>query len=269
MALTPVFTSVSGETCMSLLNGPTEPIAFQPRPPTGPTYYLRQPMVEDRYRLTEVAGANPSGFWERIWALKAAIDRMAASGDYEAEFDQWHELIDAYSERLKAAAEADRLENSEESRAAFNQAFQTPPPLDEIIDHVKHADQVFERLCNRADAYREKSGLAAARLFLVGWQGPGLGRLRRDPGGVTSACLQLINQFDMVAIGDRVRELLEPPPAKVGNSDSPSLPQSSPTISGPTRTTAPAPVRRRGRPRKVAAHSNGQISAAQPITQAD
>lgn len=272
---------------MSLLNGPSEPIEFQPRGEDGPTYYLRVPTTGDEDRLIELVG-EPVGFWPRVWALKAAIDRLEASGEFDAEFADWKELIDLYAERVREAAADDRRENSEASREAFNLAFQTPAPLDEIMDHVKHADPVFERLINSADTYRRRYGTAATRRFLVGWAGPGLGRLRRDPGGVIEDCLHLVPTEDRVAIGDRMNELFRPPPAKVGNSDSPSLPQSSPTISGPSRTMPQAQSqqpatakRRRGRPPKAkaaaaeaeaapaAVHSNGQTFEATPSTPAD
>lgn len=246
---------------MSLFNGPNDPISFQPRGDDGPTFYLRQTLVKDRERIIAAAGTSPSGFWQRLWALKAAIGRMADSGDYEAEFAKWHELIDAYGERVREAGELDRRENSAESREAFNKAYQAPAALDEIFGHVKDADEIFERLINGAESYRIKFGRCAARLFLVGWKGPGLGPFRRDIGGTTEECLQQISTADLVAIGSKLDEMLEPQPAKVGNSVSASSLPSNPTISGPSRST------RQPRRRKAAAaapHSNGQISAVPP-----
>lgn len=229
---------------MDLLNGPSDPIAFQPRGDEGPTYFLRQPLVRDRGRLQIAVGAEVPRvrFWDTMAALRAAVDRMEQSGLFDAEFGQWRELLDAYAERVRETADRSLAENTEEARQAFSEALREPEAVTQIVRHARECDPALARVLAQADAYALIFGTEAARLFLVGWKGRGLGRLKRDPTGATEESLFQIQEMDLVAIGRRVQELLEPRPDTVGNFVSPSSGRSSPdsATSMSSHPTAPS-----------------------------
>lgn len=237
---------------MDLFNSPSEPIRFQPRGDRGPTFFLRQALARDRVRLQVAVDAELPRvhFWDVMAALRSAIDRLEQSGQFQAPFPQWRELLDLYTAKVREAADYSLSENSPEAHQAFVAAYEAPQALKEVTEHTKRWDREFAKTKAEADNYSEAYGVEAARAFVVGWEGKGLGKFVRDATGASEQSLLKIQPIDMSAIGRKVQDLLEPKPDMVGNSDLESSTPPIPTPSSDGKTT----------PRKIRA--NGATSEA-------
>lgn len=223
-----------------MLHDPAQPVPLQPRP-DGPTYFLRVPVVADRAGFRHALAAAGARYWGQLdlaRAARAATERLLAGMDEQAE---WLGRIDAYATGIEAAIEAGG--SGPEADQALDEALAVPPELALIMDALAGLDPLLAARVADNAVFPERAGVIATRLFLTGWEGEGLPPLRRGFSGVAEESLALIPTRDMVAIGRRVGELLEPRPATLGNSASPSsgpLNQDGSTAGTATGPSAPS-----------------------------
>jgi hypothetical protein len=219
-----------------LVLDPAQPVEFKP---AEVTYYLRAPTVADRARFRHAVAAQGSkrwSFFELVGAVRKAIAGLAATGEVEADYDAWLALLDGYRERVSEAAAAMRAENSQAARDAFMAALTAPAEVEPLVRLARDTSAEVAGLLADNALHDLVAGTEAARMFLVGWDG--LGRFGRGPTGATDAALWQVPESDLVEIGRKVAELLEPRPDRLGNSASPST-GSAMAASSPTPATTP------------------------------
>jgi hypothetical protein len=210
---------------------PGQPIPYQPRS-DGPTYFLRVPTVVDRSSYRHAIAAAGARYWGQVDLATAALAAIKRLMDGMEEQAQWLEWIEEYSAGIREVL--DRRQSGPENDEDLLKALEMSPEVMMIFDAMASLDPILAKRIADNHVFAEKAGVVATRMFLVGWDGQGLGNLKRSIiGGVTDACLEHIASRDMVAIGNRISELMEPKQDKVGNLDSPS---SGPTKAGRSRT---------------------------------
>lgn len=223
----------------AILLDPREPVALQPRE-GGPTYLLRVPRVADRAayrREVAAAGGRQWGHLTLIEDVKATVERLLPGEDDRPEREARVAELDAYAQGVRDAFEAWQADRSTENREALTDALRTSARVDEIVGIVRSVDSASARKIADNEVYPQIAGLVAARMFLVGWRdlpAP----FRRSAFGLDDALLDQVPTDDLVAIGQRVAELLEPPQDRLGNSASASGGSSTPTPS-PEPSAAP------------------------------
>lgn len=226
-----------------ILLDPARPVEFQPRP-AGPTYLLRVPRLVDREeydRAVRLRRARKWFFWDFQAGIVRAIERLRDAGGYDAPFADWLAALEAYQARVReAAARRDELDTAE-TRQELGLALTAPPVVQTIVELARDVDEDVAAMQADNELFDLSSGTVAARLFLVGWEGDGLGPFKRDPRGATEETLWQVPEADLVAIGYRVRELLQPRPARLGNSVSASSATPSQDISAGATTPPTGP----------------------------
>lgn len=231
----------------SLLHDPAQPVPFQPRD-GGPTYLLRVPTVLDRARFKHAvvkAGARRWGQLDIVASARAAVNRLLAGDDNAADREARLADLNTYAAGIEAAIEVRRAGGGDADLIA---ALQVPPAVEQIMEIVAEVDEaVSERLADNLVS-NEIAGYVAAKMFLAGWDKPG--PFKRDPlSGATEPTLAQIEQGDLIAIGNRIGELLEPTADTMGNSGSASSGSPTPKRSGGTKTPhpiAPSPAETAG-----------------------
>jgi hypothetical protein len=207
----------------SIVHDPAEPVRFQPRD-DGPTYLLRVPKVLDRAKYGHAVRAAGGQRWYVIdlaQTARAGIEALLAGEENATERGNLVAEVDAYTAGIKAAAAAWQADRCEPKAKALAEAFQMSPVLEETWNRVAG---VYEPLAARMadnETYPLIAGLVAARLFLMGWEGLET-PFRRGLAGVPDEVLDTIPSGDLIAIGQRIAELLEPTEARAKNSGSPS-----------------------------------------------
>lgn len=226
-----------------ILLDPARPVEFRPRP-GGPTYLLRVPRLIDREeydRAVRQRRARKWFFWDFQAGIVRAIEKLRDEGGYEAPFADWLAELEAYQVRVReAAARRDELDTAE-TRSELGEALTAPPVVQTIVELARDVDEDVAAMRADNDLFDLISGTVAARQFLVGWEGGGLGPFGRNPRGATEAALWQVPEADLVAIGYRVRELLQPRPARLGNSASASSGTPSQDISAAATTPPTGP----------------------------
>lgn len=229
---------------MSIVNGPVE---CRPRD-DGPTYFLRLPQLAERARFHHAVASQGVKRWplyELLAAVRRAVIALRDAGETEADFQGWLELLDAYAERVDRTAAAMRAGGGAEVREAFLAALAPPAEVEVIIGLARETALEVAKVIADNECFDLVAGTEAARLFLTGWAGEGLGDFKRGPGGATDRMLWQIAEFDLLAIGYKVRELLEPRPEQLGNSPPASSGSPSPAslvTPASIRPTDPAPA---------------------------
>lgn len=223
----------------AILLDPREPVSLQPRE-GGPTYLLRVPRVADRAayrREVSAAGGRRRSQLALIEDVKDAVERLLPGEDDRPEREARLGELEAQAQGIRDALEVWQTDRSPESQAALLAALQTSERVNEIVAIVRSVDAAIARKIADNEVYPQIAGLVAARMFLVGWQGLPV-PFKRSAFGLDDALLDQVPSGDLVAIGERVAELLEPPQERLGNSASASGGSSSPTPS-PEPSTAP------------------------------
>lgn len=194
---------------MSLLPDPKAPLRFEA---SGVTYLMRVPTVADLVALDRawrVLGGRRWTMWQMIDALAAAV-RAVFQDEADPDRVRHLELLAAHRETLIALAEEGRSIDPHDETPAGRQAVadwserwaaaltdERVAALEEVI--TSHVAAYREKLADNAAA-DELRGLAAARLFVVGWEGLS-GVPRRTLDGLDEASLQMIPRQHLPAIG--------------------------------------------------------------------
>jgi hypothetical protein len=148
---------------------------------------------------------------------KSALDRLLPG----EEGDGARDAIAIYVDRLTAALERYRDEGSgEETDAELLAAVSVPPHLIDLLTELAENDTGLRRAAADNAVYALEAGQAAAKLFLVGWEGEDLPPFKRGLSGPTEATLAKITNRDFEAIGRHIEPLVDPPEARLGNSAS-------------------------------------------------
>jgi hypothetical protein len=234
--------AMNGVNGASILVDPKEPVALQPRE-NGPTYFLRVPRVVDRAKFRHDLLAEGGRQWfnlDLVAHVRDLVARLMEGDEHEPERTARLTELDAYAARVREAANVYNLERTEESLAQLSEAIQQPEPVTAMFKIAADHDQGFRDKLADNRVFPEIVGYVAAKLFLQGWEGEGMPAFRRSPfGSVEDAVLRPIPTEDMVAIGRRITELLEPAETRLGNSRSASSGDSDQTSSTEEKTPPP------------------------------
>lgn len=209
-------------------------------------FLLRVPTVYDRAilrRAIAMRSGRSHSQMEMLLALKRGIETLlsgeadaAARGNLTAQVDTAVQLLMAWWESDLTGAN-----DGEEGAAARDEAWRSAQEqikaLGEIAELVRDADPNYAAMDADNQVYRSIQGLEAARLFLVGWRN-GPAPFARDPvRGVPENLLALIDDYDLLAIGEKVVEMMAPTETERKNSASPSPGNSTETPSPAASTT--------------------------------
>lgn len=238
---------------------PNEPVRLQPRE-DGPVYLLRVPRVVDRATYRREVSAAGGRTWPQLTLIeevKTVVERLLPGDENAADRDARLIELDAHADAIKAALEAWQQDHSDENAKALVDSLQPDERVSEIVEIVRRHDTGVARKIADNEVYPQIAGLVAARMFLRDWQGDGLPPFKRSAFGFDDALLDAIPTGDLVAIGQKIGSLLEPPETRLGNSASASSGPSSPT-SSPDSKTAPA----KGRLKATPGDSNSSAAAA-------
>ena len=228
----------------SILISPSEPVIVQPDGPDGRSYILRTPKHLERPRYRHAVASVGGRRWGQLdmtAALKVAIAEMLPDEEDAAERERLTAAVSEHEAGIKRALDDYRRVRSDETTKAVAEAMVAPPLVVEIDQtalrhHEDYATKVADRM-----VYRELAGIAAARMFLTGWEAAEseapLPPFRRGLTGVADGLLDLIPTRHFIAIGDRAEELIDPPERMLGNSESESPGPSTESDSEPLTAT--------------------------------
>jgi hypothetical protein len=213
---------------LTIILDPREPVPFKPRE-DGPTYLLRPPKVADRNTYKHMVRKAGGQIWRNLDIARIVKEGLDAKLPGE-EGNQGRELVEAYSANLQAAIDTWLAEKSDETRSGLTAALEYPAGLREIMDLLRHHHEPLASALADNSVYYGIAGVAAAKLFLVGWEG--LGPFKRDLQGPTEATLAQIPSPDFELMALEIERMMEPSEEKLKNSDSPS---SSPRGNGSSK----------------------------------
>jgi hypothetical protein len=195
---------------MGLLPDPKAPLRFEAS--GGVTYLIRVPTVADLVALDRawrVLGGRRWTLWQMIDALAAAV-RAVLADETDADRVRHLELLAVHRETLVALAEEGRSidphDDTPAGKAAladwstrWMEALSNPDvaALEEVL--TVHVPAYREKLADNAIA-DELRGLAAARLFIVGWEGIAVAP-KRSIDGLDETSLQMIPRYHLAGIG--------------------------------------------------------------------
>lgn len=232
-----------------MLHDPKMPFRFQPDGESGPCYLLRVPTVADRGRFKHalLMADRPVQSWsgmEILNALEAGVNEVLTHPDDAEKRDTLLAQITDYRERFKQFALAcsnGEVDQSDEEAflAQAREAMDVPPEIEEAVRILRpHVPQLKSMLADNA-TYHEDSGLVAAKMFLMGWEGIDA-PFRRTAAGVPEEILAPIPVAHLTRIGIQIKQLLEPPQAKMGNFSLESGSHPGPTPSNGTGMPLPS-----------------------------
>jgi len=236
---------------------------------TKPVYELRAPLVYDRVDF-EAALSQRGARHHGIYGLLRAMRRDVESNLIEAEDDERRRLIEQI-DRTRAAYEAfgalaqEKASNpgaddaaivatAKALEAAWNAATAEDEELAGVAALLRTAGGRYAAACVETTRYDAAYGIEAARIFLVGWEGPPL-PFARGKQGVSDSLLALVPPAHLQAIGARVKALLAPDEETVKNSAGPS-----PGASGRKPSTARKTQAKKARSRPRTAAPTGGTS---------
>jgi hypothetical protein len=203
---------------MSIILDPKRPMSFKPRD-DGPTYFLRPPRVADRNAYKHAVRSKGGQIWRNLDLMRIVREGLDELLPGEAGNDG-RALVEGYTANLQAAIDAWLAEKTDETRTALTAALEYPKDLVKIMELLRRQHEPLASALADNSVYYGIAGQAAARLFLVGWEG--LGPFKRDLGGPTEETLAQIPSGDFERIALEIESMLEPSEERIKNSDSPS-----------------------------------------------
>lgn len=226
--------------------------------PGGPVYLLRQPAVHERAAWRrEVAriGGRQVFPGDLVEAVGRGVVALLPDPD-DPDRRRLLATVDDYRQRMAQAIELVRAHHFDPTvDLAPITALMTPgPAFETLAATVRQHWPDYALLQADAEAWPELAGIAAATLFLVGWEAgepPVLPEFARSLGGAASeATLKAIPVHHLVLIGRAAEGLLVPGWRALGNLPSGRGPRPAPPPSSSTRTQ-----HANGRRRKAGASS--------------
>lgn len=205
-------------------------------------YRLRVPLVADRpafrHALLE-AGGRQWSIANLLGRLADAAARLMPEGDERAaalaDLEAMRDALAAAGELVRGGASV----MADEVQEAWRKGTAVTPAVAALERLAQAQDPGYAAALADNAVYAELRGIVAARMFVVGWEGldeePGFGA-----GGLAEPSLALIPLGDLLAIGQRVEELLSPPEGMRKNSASPSGGSSVPATSPDASTQPPS-----------------------------
>lgn len=187
------------------------------------TYYVRCPSARERPRFrrrVQQLGGRQWGHLDMLTLLRDEATRLL--GQDAPELAGIIEVIDAHKDQFQAALSSWRADPNDDAARALLEALRAPPLLAGIEQQVLAASELYAGRVADRSVFEELRGIAAAEMFLDGWFGEGLPGFRRVLNATPDELLDFIPSDDLIAIGNRVGELVDPPQDTVGNSSSES-----------------------------------------------
>lgn len=220
---------------MAKLLDPKQPVRFAPADQTSKpegeqvAYRLKVPTVMDRAAFErEIALRNGRQHHPlaKLSALRAGVvaifdgQESEAATETLAQIDDYAAELGGFYEQVRSGAFQGE-EGQEAFAAAIERQGEFERALVEVADIVAEAYPPFARM--RADdaVYPRIQGIAAAKLFLVGWEGI-VTKCDRGLAGLSDASLARIPDHHLVEIGMEVRRLSRVTEDEGKNSASPS-----------------------------------------------
>ena len=234
-----------------LLAGPGKIHRFQPAG-EGPVYLVRVPTVDEQ---TEWHRAIRHGKARRVYPVNliAEVERavLATMPEGDPDRDRHLATIADYRERLEEAGRLARQSHFDPTLSLDGLARLQEPgaAFEELSAAVSASWPSYDRLLTSGEMWPEVAGKAAARLFLVGWEGEGLPAFVRGPlGGAGDATIMAMPPWHLARLAEEVERLTQWDWRVLGNSPSgsgpspdprPSSSEPTPPASGPPPTPGP------------------------------
>lgn len=191
----------------------------------GVTYHLRMPAVGERSTfkasIIAVGGRAPSKH-ALLDVMEEGVNAIMAEESDKEDRDRAVAAIQSYRNQMASAVsayEAAGEEKSEEDNKKFLEAIAAPAEIRQLEAIIQKHYQPYADLNADMAVYPERVGLAAARMFLVGWSGldeP----FSRKLGRVEDQTLEPVGSRDLAAIGEMALQMIQPSKATLGNSPS-------------------------------------------------
>lgn len=213
---------------MTLLPDPGDVARVEPRDDSGRVYLVRTPTKADQARfLTRVReeGGRFFGTDELLDSLGDAVTVLTEGDDsladeaqlVLADLEDYRERQAEFRRTLRAS-ELDGLDDAAKKKAR-READRKSPRLRAWMDRAEAEYPPYvRRLASNANLDRVTS-LAAANVFLVGWEGYAT-PFSRTPKEVPERLLRAIPDAHLEAIALKINELMEPAPDTEKNSGS-------------------------------------------------
>lgn len=237
---------------MAKLLDPREPVRFTPDDQAAldegarKTYLLKVPTEWDRINLRKALaarGARQVGWLGLAKAMREIVEQAEGAAAL-AVLDSFIAAVEAWHAGPWESGDAER--HKSEAFSAVRQAWLDLKPLADLC--AAHSP-AFASLRGDDAVFLEIYAIEAARIFLRGWEGPGLPPFARGVTGVPFDLLERLPPNHVAEISDEIQRLLRPSEAEAGNSVSPSPGDSAPTSSTSARSPAaadPVPSERDG-----------------------
>jgi hypothetical protein len=223
------------------------------------TYLLRVPSTREAHLIDQKAVGRRGRRWHQLDLAKLLRDEfrkmVAADADPEA-CAPLVELVEGWVGGMQSAMDAwVEAGDSDELRQAYLDAAKPPGGMVEIENLVREASDAYCAAIAQQEAWPHLYGIAAAELFLDGWEGEELPPFKRGLRGVPDDLLNLIPDRHFVEIGQEMARILSPDETARKNSRSASSGASSrPSSTGSTEV----------RTRRLNGHSNPTGGTVQP-----
>jgi hypothetical protein len=213
------------------------------------TYLIRVPPYFEARKVA--AGVRVEG--GRSWhpldiarLLRTEFVRMIETADpspeAKAAVQPWLDGIDAWVAAIDTAMRTYSSQRTDDNLQALVREIPLPEKLAPVEVEVHRSSRSWRVAMEEQRAFREIQGLVCANLFVVGWEGEEeLPPFRRTRDGIPDEIVGLIPVEHLLAIGDRVGELIRPNQARLKNFHSASAGSSSPTASTGSTPPMPAP----------------------------
>ena len=208
-----------------ILVNPRELDRFQPWP-DGPVFFLRVPQVRDRHEFRRAVRVEGGRYWPQrdlIAACKKGVMVLLPDDSDARQRDNLLAMLDLWLEQIETALADWREEKTDENWRAYEQVTDMPPDIYELWMEVEKAYlPLRERAADNLN-FGPISGYVAARMFLDGWEGVEAEFHRPKLGPVPDSVLDHLRSDELIEIGRRISELLEPNEARLKNFKSPSI----------------------------------------------
>lgn len=180
--------------------------------PEGAVYLLRVPSVDDRtewQRMIDLRGGRQVFPAMLVDEVERAVTALLPDGD-----DPLRALhlatVEAYRGRMDEAAALIRAQHFDPTvNLEGVPALLAPSPeFEELLEAIRPGWPAYDRLVADRKAWPKIAGVAAARLFLTGWEGEGLPPFQKGlSGGAGEASVAALPPFVIEALAWEIDRL--------------------------------------------------------------
>lgn len=209
-----------------ILNDPKTPVKFQPEENVEIFYWLKVPTVSDRVRFKHAVRAEGGKVWSEIQMLdmlEQGIRAVLNEEEDQYKVEEYVADIIAHKKQIESVLADYRQGPAEGVDVNLMEYLQdlsarmvAPKKIKEIERIILEHYEPYASMVADREVYMEISGLVAARMFLVGWEGINT-PFKRTRMGVSDEMLMNVPPVHLSLMGAHIQSLMEPEVGRLKN----------------------------------------------------